>query len=146
MFRFAMTVSLALSAALLICACTKGPKTENNTNTSRASQPAQVTNSPTSILVEPTLKGDIERISLHLSTARDALKNNNWQEAVGQLQGAKREVDTALGRKLRMREEFEALKSAIDRTIGALERRDNAVDSQLAELQVRIGAIKTSTP
>jgi hypothetical protein len=45
-----------------------------------------------------------------------------------------------------MREEFEALKSAIDRTIGALERRDNAVDSQLAELQVRIGAIKTSTP
>jgi CRISPR/Cas system CSM-associated protein Csm2 small subunit len=143
MFRFAMTMSLALTAALLTGACTKGAKTENNTNTSQANRLAQ---SPTSILVQPTLKGDIERISLYISMARDAAKNNNWQEAVAQLQGANKEVDSALGRKLRMREEFEALKSAIDRAIGAVERREKDADSQLAELQVRIGAIKTMTP
>lgn len=143
MFRFAMTLSLALTAALLTGACTKGAKTENNSNTSQANRPAQ---SATSILVEPTLKGDIERISLFISTAREAAKNNNWQEAVGQLQGANKEVDSALTGKLRLREEFEALKSAIDRTIGAVERRDKDAHSQLAQLQVRIGAIKTMTP
>jgi hypothetical protein len=92
------------------------------------------------------LKGDIERITLFISMARDAAKNNNWKDAVAQLQNANREVDAALGGKLRLREEFEGLKSAIDRTIGALERRDKAIDSQLAELQVRIGAIKANTP
>jgi hypothetical protein len=143
MFKFAMTLSLALTAALLTGACTKGAKTENNTNTSQANQPAQ---SPTSLLVQPTLKGDIERISLFISTAKEDARNNKWQEAVAQLQGAKTEVDSALTGKLRLREEFEALKSAIDRTIGAIERRDKDADSQLAELQVRIGAIKVNTP
>jgi HAMP domain-containing protein len=92
------------------------------------------------------LKGDIERISLYVSTARDAANNSNWLDAISQLQNANKDVDTALGRKLRMREEFEALKAAIDRTIDSLERRDKSADSQLAELQVRIGAIKTNTP
>lgn len=139
MFRFAMTLSLALTAALLTGACTKGAKTEDNTNSSQANRLAQ---SPTAILVQPTLKGDIERVSLFISTAREDAKNNKWQEAVAQLQGAKTEVDSALGRKMRLREEFEALKSAIDRTIGAVERRDKDADSQLAALQVHIGAIK----
>lgn len=141
MFRFAMMLSLALTAALLTGACTQGA---NNTTATQANRPGQ---SPaTAPLVQPTLQGDIERISLFISTAKEDAKNNKWQEAVGQLQGAKTEVDSALGRKLRLREEFEALKSAIDRTIGAVERRDKDADSQLAELQVRIGAIKTMTP
>jgi len=145
MFKFAMTLSLALTAALFTGACTKGAKTEENTKASQANRPGQST--ATALLLQPTLKGDIERISLDFSMARDAFKNNKIQEAVGQLQGANKEVDSALAaEKLRLRDEFEALKSAIGRTIGAVERREKDADSQLAELQVRIGAIKTNTP
>ena len=144
MFKFAMTLSLLLNVVLFTGACTNGAKTEDNTNASQANRSGQ--SAATAPLVQPTLKGDIERISLYISMARDAFKNNNVQEAVGQLQNANKEVDSALGRKLRLREEFEGLKSAIDRTIGAVERRDKDADSQLAELQLRIGAIKTNTP
>jgi hypothetical protein len=144
MFRFATTLSLALTAALLTGACTKGPKTGDDSNTNQANRAAQT--AATVPLLQPTLKGDIERISLFISTAREDARNNKWQEAAAQLQGANKEVETALGRKLRLREEFEALRAAIDRTIGAVERRDKEADSQLAELQVRIGAIKVNTP
>lgn len=144
MFKFAMTLSLALTATLFTGACTKGAKTEDKTKTSQANRPGP--SAATSPLLQPTLKGDIERISLNISMAREAFKNNKLQEAVGQLQGANKEVDSALGRKPRLGEEFEALKTAIDRTIGSVERRDKDADPQLAELQVRIGAIKTNTP
>jgi hypothetical protein len=145
MFKYAMTLSLALTATLFTWACTNGAKTEGNTNSSQANRPGQ--SGATSPLLQQTLKGNIDRIYLNLSMARDAFKNNKVQEAVGHLQGANKEVDSALaGEKLRLRDEFEALKSAIDRTIGAVERREKDADSQLAELQVRIGAIKTNTP
>lgn len=140
MFKFAITMSLALSVTLLtlLTGACAGAKTQN----SQANRSGQ----PTALLLQPTLKGQIERISLSISTARDAYKNNKLQEAVGQLQGANKEVDAALAQKLRLRDEFEALKSAIDSTIKVIERGDKAADSQLAELQVRIGAIKTNTP
>jgi len=144
MFKSAMTISLALTATLLTGACTKGAKVEDSTNTSQANRPGQ--SAAASPLLQPTLKGDIERISLHISMARDAFKNGKFQEVVGLLQGTNNDVDSALGRKPRLREEFEALKTAIDRAIGAVEHRDKDADSQLAELQVRIGAIKTNTP
>lgn len=144
MFKFAMTLTLALAAALFTAACTKGAKIEGNTNASQANRPGQ--SAATSPLLQPTLKGDIERISLGLSMVRESFKNNKLQDAVGQLRGANKEVDAALERKPRLREEFEALKIAIDRAIGAVERGDKGADAQLAELQLRIGAIKTNTP
>ena len=133
-----------LSTTIIALACTTGPKTEDSSNAKQANKSAQSAN--TSLLAQPTLKGDIERISLCISTAREYAKNNKTVDAVGQLQGAKKEVDGALSGKVRLREEFEALKVAIDRTIGAIENRDKDADSQLAELQVRIGAIKVNTP
>lgn len=144
MVKFTSILFLVLSATLLTGACTKGARTENSTSTSQANRPEQ--SASASPLIQPTLKGDIERISLSISMAREAFKNNKLQDVVGQLRGANQEVDTALGRKPRLSEEFEALKAAIDRTIGAVERGDKGADAQLAELQVRIGAIKTNTP
>lgn len=137
-------LALILAMTCITLACTNGPKTEDNTGASqanRAGQPAAA-----GPLQQPTLNGDIERISLYISTARDAAKSNRWQDAAGQLQGANKEVDAALARKPRLREEFEALKAAIDRTLPALERREKDADSHLSELQLRIAAIKTNTP
>ena len=143
MFKLAMTLSLSL-ATLFTGACTKGAKVEDNTTNGQANRAGQ---SPAAaLLLQPSLKGDIERISLNIAMARDAFKNGKFQESVGELNVANKEVVSALGRKPRLQEEFEALKTAIDRAIGAVELRDKNADSQLAELQVRIGAIKTNTP
>jgi hypothetical protein len=97
------------------------------------------------IHLQQNLRGDIERISLAISMARDASKLNKREEAVSLLQGAKKDVDVALGRKPRLSDEFEALKAAIDRTIPALENRGKEAEARLTELQTRIGAIKVNT-
>jgi hypothetical protein len=144
MYKFATTVCLALTATLFTGACTKGSKTEDATSASQANRSGQ--SAAAAPHLQPTLKGDIERISLYISMAREAFKNSKLQEVVDQLRGANKEVDSALGRQPRLREEFEALKTAIDRAIGAVEHRDKDADAQLAELQVRIGAIKVNTP
>lgn len=143
MYKFAITLSFVLLATLFTGACTKGAKIEDNANGGQANRAGQ--SASTTPLVQPTLKGDVERISLQISMAREAFKNNKSQEAVVQLEGASKEIDSALGRKPRLREELESLKSAIDRAIGAVDHRDKDADAQLAELQVRIGAIKTNT-
>jgi len=97
------------------------------------------------IYAQENLKGDIERISLALSMARDSATQNKWQEAASTLRGAKSQIDTALSRKPRLQEEFEALKVAIDRTVPLVENGAKEADAKIAELQTRIIAIKTNT-
>ena len=141
--RFA-ALTLASAVAVLTLACTRGANPEEGaTNTNQATQQQQkgASNSP---LVQQTLPGDTERILLAIATAREDAKYNKWQEAAGELRVASKEVDSALSRKTRLTQEFEALKAAIDRAIGAIERRDKDAEAQLSELQVRIGAIKTN--
>jgi len=99
----------------------------------------------TATFAQPNLKGDIERISLAISMAKDSAHLNKWQEAASRLRGAKSEIDVALGRKPRLQEELEALKVAIDRTIPLVENGAREADAKLTELQTRIGAIKTNT-
>jgi hypothetical protein len=96
-------------------------------------------------LSQKTITGDIERITLAISAARDAVKVNKWEDAISQLHNARKEVDVALTREPRFREEFEALKSAIDRAIPAVEGRGKEAEGRIAELQTRIGAIKVYT-
>lgn len=136
-------LSLSLAVTVLAVACTKGANPEEaNKNAAQANRPEPaVTKSP---LKQQTLEGDTERILLLLQMARDDAKNNKWQDAAGELRTASKEVDSALSRKPRLTPEFEDLKAAIERTIGAVERRDKDAEAQLAELQVRIGAIKTN--
>ncbi len=140
MFRLANGFLCALALALFLTACTKGPKVDENTNAVQANRSEQAAKQAPHL--QPTLKGDVERASLAISRARDALKLNKWQEASAQLQAANKEVKTALSRNPRIREEFEALSSAIDRTIATLDRHGKEAESQLTELQTRIFAIK----
>lgn len=150
MFRWAPSFLLALNLALFATGCAKAPAVDEHTdknanaNAGRANQPPdQPTAAP--LHLQPTIRGDIERISLAISMAHDAVKVNKWQDAVSLLKDAKKDVDTALGRKPGLSDELQALKSAIDRTIQALENRGKESEARLTELQTRIGAIKVNT-
>ena len=147
MFRWILGFLFVLTVALFATCCGKGPAvdehTDKNANAGKASQQDQTAAATPTL--QQTLKGDIERASLDIWMARDAAKLNKWQEAVSLLQGAKKEVDSALDRKPRLRDELEALKSAIDRAILAVQNRGNDAEARLAELQTRIGAIKVNT-
>lgn len=147
-FRWAPGFLFGLSLALFATGCSKTPavneNTDKNANSGKASQPEQ-SNAALPPHLQPTLGGDIERVSLAISMARDAAKANKWQDAVSLLQGAKKDVDVALGRKPRLIDEFEALKAAIDRTIPALENRGKEAEVRLNDLQTRIGAIKVNS-
>lgn len=136
-----------LSLALFSDGCSKGnvanERADKNTNAGNTNQQDQ--SATTTPYLQPTLRGDIERTSLAISMARDAVRLNKRQDAVSQLQGARKEVDAALSRQPRLREEFEALKSAIDRAIPAVEGRGKEAEARVAELQTRIGAIKANT-
>ena len=147
MFRFVIGFILVLAVSFLAASCAKGPAVNEHTakdaNPGNANQQDQPAAAPPHL--QPTLKGDIERISLAISMARDALKLNKAQEAVALLQGAKKDVDSALSRKPRLSDELEALKSAIDRAIPAVEGRGKEAEIRLTEVQTRVGAIKVNT-
>jgi DNA repair exonuclease SbcCD ATPase subunit len=147
MFRWALGFLFVLTVALFATGCAKGPAvdehTDKNANAGKASQQDQsATATP---VLQQTLKGDIERASLDISMARDAANLNKSQEAVSLLQRARKEVDSALERKPRLRDELEALKSAIDRAIPAVQNRGSEAEPRFAELQTRIAAIKVNT-
>lgn len=135
---------LVLILVLFATSCAKQPAADEHTTENKTAGNAN--QAPSSApYKQATLKGDIERISLAISMARDASNQNKSQEAVSLLQGAKKEIDAALGRKPRLSDELEALKSAIDRAIPAVESRGKEAETRLTELQTRIGAIKTNT-
>lgn len=140
---------MVFSCTLVILAigCSKQPASnqasEKVTPSANANQNEQPSGTP--VFAQSNIKGDIERISLAISMAKDSAKLNKWQEAASRLRGARSEIDTALGRKPRLQEEFEALKVAIDRTIPLVENGAKEADAKLSELQTRIGAIKTNT-
>jgi len=147
MFRSISTFLVLLALALYSAGCSKGPGTNEqavkNTNAGNSNQQDQALAAPP--LIQATLKGDIERASFEISTARDAIKLGKWQDAVAQLSSARKEVDAALARQPRLREEFEALKAAIDQAIPAVQGREKGAESKVEELMTRIGAIKVNT-
>ena len=138
---------LLLTLVLFSAGCSKDPAVgdgaEKNANSANANQIEQARAAQP--LLRPTITGDIERASLAISMARDAVKVDKWHEAISQLQGARKEIDVALTRPTNLRDELEALKSAIDRAIPAVEARGKDAEPRLAELQTRIGALKVQT-
>jgi len=145
--RFVLGFGLVMAATLAATGCAKEPaadqrvdKPANAANANNSDQPGAI-----SPHIQPTLKGDIERIALAISMARDAAKQNKAAEAVSQLQFAKKEIDSALSRKPRLSDDFEALKLAIDRAIPTVENREREADARLSELETRIGSIKVNT-
>jgi soluble cytochrome b562 len=143
MFRLVCGFLLVLTPALLLGSCAKqaGVDQQADKNAGNAQDKAAATTPP---YLQPTLRGDIERVSLAISMARDAVKLQKSQDAVALLRGAEKNVDEALNRKHRLRDEFVALKEALERAIAAIENRDKDADAKIEELQTRIGAIKVN--
>ena len=136
-----------LLLALLSAGCSKSPaaneSADKNANTGNANQSeAQAPQPP---LLQQTITGDVERTTYAISTARDAVKQKKWQEALLYLNNARREVDAALSRQPRLKEEFEALKSSIDRAVSAVEGRGKEAETRIAEVETRLGVIKLQT-
>ncbi|MEK6300361.1 MAG: hypothetical protein AABO41_06535 [Acidobacteriota bacterium] len=96
-------------------------------------------------LYAKTVRGDIERAGLAISMARDFVKQEQWSEAVVQLRAAQTQIDEALRRKPRLKEQFEELKSALGQAIQTAENRSKDVEAQFAELQTRVNALKVYT-
>jgi hypothetical protein len=136
MFKWVLAFLFVLTLAVFSAGCSKEPA---------ANERQQDQSAGATPYMRPTLRWDIERASLAISMALEAVKLSKWQDAVSQLQGARKEVDAALSRQPRSREELEALKSAIDRAIPAVEGQGNEAEGRVAELQTRIGAIKVNT-
>ena len=135
-----------LTVSLFFGGCSKAPAAnERADKSSAAGGNANKDESALMPHLQQNLSGDIERISLAISLAGDAVKQDNWPEAVPHLQTARKEVDAALDRQPRLRSEFEALRAAIDRAIPAVEGREKEAQTRIAELQTRIGAIKVNS-
>ena len=134
-FLFVLTLALFSEGCSKRPAANEGADKNANANQQNQAAAAQP-------LLQSTIAGDIERASLAISMARDSVRLNKWQDAVSQLQGARKEVETALTRQTRLRDDFEALMSAIDRAIPAVEGRAKEAEARMAELPTRIGAIK----
>jgi hypothetical protein len=140
---FNLAPVLLLALALLSSGCSKSPaaneRADQNANTGNANQTEAAAQPP---ILQPTITGDIERASYAVSSARDAVKQKRWQDALQYLNNAQRAVDAALSRQPRLKEEFEALKSSIDRAVSAVEGRGNEAEARIAEVETRVGVIK----
>ena len=139
----------ALILTIFAPGCSKKTASNQASDTNSPSSASATTNQNDQSALAPyaqsNLKGDIERILLAVSMARDSAKQNKWQEAATALRAAKSSVDTALTRKPRLQDELESLKVSIDRAIPLVESGAKDADARLNELQTRIGAIKANT-
>jgi hypothetical protein len=137
---------LGVALVLFTNGCSKDPaaneRASNNTNSANSNRQDEAASQP---LQQPTLKGDIERAALAISMARSAARESKWQDAGTHLQTARKAVEVALTRQSNLSGEFEALKSAIDRAIPAIEGGGKDAEARIAELQTRIGALKVQT-
>jgi len=140
LFTFALFLTISASG------CSKKPASNQASDTtSPSANTNQNDQSALAPFAQANLKGDIERILLAISMARDSAKQDKWQEAATALRAAKTSVDIALTRKPRLQDELEALKVSIDRAIPLVESGGKEADAKLNELQTRIVAIKANT-
>ena len=113
---------------------------QSNKNVAQAN--SNVPNLAATPLYQKTIRGDIERAGLAISMAHDLVKQENWNDALVQLRAAQKQLEDALAQKPRLIEQYEALKSAIDRAIRMAENRSTGTEALFDELQTRIGAVK----
>jgi hypothetical protein len=142
-------IVVVLSSTVLVfiaAGCAKGPKEEGPKAVSNANQQEILAKAPH---LSTLVRGDIERIGMSVQSAREALQQSRWPEVVGQLQGANREVTSALAdtpekkKTAVVRQNLEELKVAIERTIKTAENREKETESQVNELQTRVNALKS---
>jgi hypothetical protein len=124
--------------------CVKSGPAEESTNSAAAAknQDQQATNP----ILAKTLRGDLERASLALEQASDALKQGNWEEAAAQVKAAQAHAAKALERKPRLTDEWQFLKDDIDRAIPMLDNRSPEASKILDQCRQRARGLKVQTP
>src|SRR5262249_15894467 len=134
----------ALIAGLLLAgsACTKGTPPTDATSNSTASNNSGA--SGLAILNEQSLKGDTERASLALFTARQAIGDSKWNDAATQIRLAQGEINKALARKPNL-QEWEDLRSSLDPPLTAVEARGKDALARIQYCEQVVGAIKVKS-
>jgi hypothetical protein len=142
--KFVLILNL-VALVVIATSCAKAAKEEGSAATSNANQQEVLLKTPH---LSSAVRGDIERIGMAVQTARDAAQQGRWPEVTTQLQGANREVTSALAdtpekkKTAIIRQNLEEFKVALERTIKAAENRDKETESQLSDLQTRVSALK----
>jgi hypothetical protein len=132
-------------SVVIATSCAKGPKEESSPALANANQQEVLVKAPH---LSTLVRGDIERIGMAVQSARESLQQSKWSEVVSQLQGASREVTSALAdtpekkKTAIVRQNLEEFKVALERTIKTAENRDKETESQVNELQTRVNALK----
>ena len=143
--RFVVVINL-MALAFISASCTKGPKETSSSPVANANQQEVLAKTPH---LSTMVRGDIERIGLAVQSAREALQQNKWPEVVSLLQGANKELTSALAdtpekkKTAVVRQYLEELKPALERTINTAENRSKETEAQLNELQTRVNALKS---
>lgn len=142
--------AVLLIAALAVVSaggCAKAPPDDGGSS-SQANKNAANTNAHDlsgTPLYAKTIRGDIERAGLAISMAHDLVKQEKWNDAVIQLRAAQTQIEDALGKKPRLKEQYEDMRSALGRTIQSAENRRKDIEAEFTELQTRVGALKAYT-
>lgn len=144
-----VAVLLAVLALLSAIGCTK-PPAEDGSPTAQPNRNAVPTNAnvhdlTATPLYTSTLRGDVERAGLAVMMAHDFVKQENWSQAVTHLRTAQSHLEKALEKKPRVRDEVEATRTAILKTISTIEGRGSDLDERFMDLKTRIGALKVFT-
>lgn len=144
-FRRLAAILILTVLAIVSASCAKGPSEESKSPVANANQKEVLAKTPH---LSTLVRGDIERIGLAVQSAREAFQANRWPEVVSQLQGANKEVTSALAdtpekkKSAVVRQYLEELKPAVERTISTAENRGKETEAQLSELQTRVNALK----
>lgn len=139
---------VVLASVVAACGCAKSPAGEGSAPAAQANKNAGQTSAQdltATPLYAKNVRGDVERAGLAIGTARDLVKQDQWNEAVVQLRAAQTQINEALGRKPKMKEQFEELRSALGRAIQTAENRSKDLEAQFTELQTRVNALKAYT-
>lgn len=136
-------------ATLSAIGCAKPPAEEGSPtveqNRNAVETNANVQDLTATPLYASTLRGDVERAGLAVMMAHDFVKQEKWSEAVTHLRAAQSHLEKALEKKPRVKDEIEATRAAILKTITVVEGRGSDSDARFIDLQTRIGALKVFT-
>lgn len=144
-----VVVLLAALAIVSAGGCAKPPAEEGSpsaqANRNAAQTNANVHDLASTPLYASTLRGDVERAGLAVEMAHDFVKQQKWPDAVAQLHAAQSHIEKALEKKPRLKDDFEAARTALLKTITTVEGRGSDIEARFTETRNRINALKVYT-
>lgn len=144
-----VVVVLAALAIFSAIGCAKPPSGEGSPSGQSTRNAAQTNANVQDLAATPlytsNIRGDVERAGLAVMMAHDFVKQQNWSDGVAQLRAAQSHIEKALGKKPRLKDDFEAARTALLRTITTVEGRGSDIEASFTEIQTRINALKAYT-